>query len=328
MAEAQDAASGAAGGAAAGGAIGPWGAAIGAGVGALYGLAKGSQTGHGRFFSVTGSGAPPSQWGALQKQQEAMDAYRNGTGPNPDNAAYANDLIKQLAGGAQGRTAPQITGAQFTVDPTARQGLLDTAQRLGGIASGQQMGAGELAVNRQIGQATAQQMAAARMAHGANAALALRQMMRSNADLRLAGAGQAAQSRMQDQQGANAQLSSLFGNLYGQDAAAAAQNAQFGQQAQLANQQAALQQRGMNDALQMQALGQMLGWDQQTINAHLAAIQQQRANAEGPNFTASLLQGGGQLLPLLAQLWKQGQGGAPAVPNSGAPAGDPSALGA
>lgn len=326
MAQAQDALGGAAAGAAAGSAAGPWGALVGAGAGALYGLAKGSQTGNGHFWDARANSA--EQWNANVARLQAEDAYKNGTGPNPQNAQYANDLIKQLAGGAQGRMAPQITGAQFAVDPAARQGMLDTAQRLGGIASGQQMGAGELAVNRQIGQATAQQMAAARMAHGANSALALRQMMRSNADLRLAGAGQAAQSRMQDQQGANAQLGSLFGNLYGQDAAVAAQNAQFGQQASIANQQAMLQQRGMNDALQIQALGQMLGWDQQTINAHLAAIQQQRANAEGPNVTASLIQGGGALLPVLAQLWKQNQGGSPAIPNSGAPAGDPSALGA
>lgn len=295
---------GAAGGAAAGAALGPWGAAAGGLIGGAYGLLKGGGGG-----PATPANTP--DWmlpGQLQdqKQQQLAAAATQG--------AQIKNTLMGLATG-QNRQAPQIGGTQFAVDPTGRQGLIDTAGRLSGIASGQQMGAGELAVNRQLGQGLAQQTAAARMARGANAAIAARNAMRNQADMTLQGAGLAGQSRLQDQQAANQQLGQLYGGLYGQDAQVAAQNAQLGQQTQLANQQAALQQQGMNDALQMQALGQLLGWDQQTINAHLAAIQQQRANQEGPNVGASLLQGAGQLLPLVAQLLKGQGGGAAPDPN-------------
>lgn len=288
--------SGAASGAAAGSVFGPWGTAIGGAAGGLYGLLSGGGGGPVALTDAANWTLPSQQ---LKDQKAAAIA---------SNAAEGDKIKSTLMGmatDAQNRQAPTIAGTQLAVDQTGRQGVLDTAQRLGGIASGQQAGAGELAVNRQIGQATAQQMAAARMAHGANAALALRNMMRLNADTRFAGAGAAAQAQMQDQQAANAQLGSLYGNLYGADIGVAGQNAQLGQSAQVANQQAALQQRGMNDALQVQALGQLLGWDQQTINAHLAQIQQQRANQEGPNTGAALLQGAGNLLPLLAKLWGQ-----------------------
>jgi hypothetical protein len=118
------------------------------------------------------------------------------------------------------------------------------------------------------------------------------------ADLGLQGAGAAAQAQMQDQAEANRQLGSLYGNLYSQDATVAGQNAQLGQAAQLANQQAALQQQQMNDAMQIQALGQMLGWSQDQINAYMAQTQKMQAQNAAPNFGASLLQGGGNMLAL------------------------------
>lgn len=177
------------------------------------------------------------------------------------------DQAQQQLGQLGGSQAPQVYGQQL--DPSqmaqSRAGAYGVANRLGGVASGQQMGAGEIALNRQLGQGTAQQMAAARMAHGANAALAYRNAQRNNADMRLQGAGMAAQARMQDQTAANQQLGQMYGQLYGQDAAIAGQNANLGQQAALANQQAALQNR----ALQIQALGQQLGWSQAQIDEQL-----------------------------------------------------------
>ena len=163
--------------------------------------------------------------------------------------------------------APQVYGQQlnpYQMDQS-RGGMMDTANRLGGIASGQQQGAGEMAVNAQVGRANAAQNSAARMSRGANAALAYRNAMRNQADIGLAGAGQAGQARMQDQAQANAQLGQMYGQMYGQDAAVAGQNAALGQQAQLANQQAALQNR----ALQIQAYGQQLGWSQAQIDEEL-----------------------------------------------------------
>jgi len=186
------------------------------------------------------------------------------------------DIPKQLAGFDQAQTtltglsqqqAPQIYGTQLATGQTdqSRAGLMGTADSLGRIAGGQQAGAGELAVNRQVGQANAQQASLARQAHGTNSALAYRNAARTQADMGLQGAGAAAQAQMQDQQAANALRGQLYGQAYNQDATVAQQNAQLGQQAQLANQQATLQNR----ALQTQALGQQLGWSQAQIDEQI-----------------------------------------------------------
>lgn len=218
----------------------------------------------------------------------------NAINAKPQQYDFATGQLNQLAQTAGNRAAPQITGAQL--DPTqmgqSRAGLFGVANRLGAIAGGQALGAGEMAVNRQIGQATAAQMAGARSAHGANAALAYRNAMRNTADIGLAGAGQAAQAQLADQAAANQQLGSIYGSAYGQDASVAAQNAQLGQGAQIANQGATLQQRQMNDALQIQALGQMLGWDQATINAQIAKAN---ANAQDKGILGGALQTAGQI---------------------------------
>lgn len=212
-----------------------------------------------------------------------------GIDTKPQNYDKVTSQLGQIAASAQGRAAPQAQAYQMGPavqlaggpQDQARQGQMGVANRLGAIASGQQAGAGELAVNRQVGQAAAQQVAAARMARGANAALAARGAARNMADIGLGGAGAAAQAQMQDQQNANAQLGSVYDSMRGQDIGFAGQNAQLGQQAllqqaamgqqtALANLQAQLAQRGMNDQQQIAAMGQMLGWDQAKINAELA----------------------------------------------------------
>lgn len=227
-----------------------------------------------------------------------------GIDARPAQYDAATNQLGQIAAGAQGRAAPTAQATQagrtqlgqaFQLAPgqmdQSRGGLMGVANQLGAIAGGQQAGAGELAVNRQVGQATAAQTSAARMARGANAALAYRNAARNTADIGLAGAGQAAQAQMADQQAALGQLGGIYGGMYGQDANVAGQNAQLGQQAMLqqgamdqqtmltnaqagntvalANLQAQLAQTGMNDAQQLAALGQMLGWDQATLMAQL-----------------------------------------------------------
>jgi endosialidase-like protein len=210
------------------------------------------------------------------------------------------DIPKQLAGFDQAQTslqglsqqqAPQIGGTQLNADQTgqSRAGLMGTADSLGRIASGQQAGSGELAVNRQMGAANAQQASLARQAHGTNSALAYRNAARTQADMGLQGAGAAAQAQMQDAQAANALRGQLYGQAYNQDATVAQQNAQLGQQAQLANQQASLQNR----ALQIQALGQQLGWSQAQIDEQIkrGAVEQSDKGSLG-----GLLQGVGGLM--------------------------------
>lgn len=232
-----------------------------------------------------------------------------GIDTKPGHYDQATNQLGQIANTAGNRQAPQAQtgwiGNPYQLAPgqidQSRQGMTDVANRLGSVAMGQTAGAGELAVNRQVGQATAAQTAAARMARGANAALAYRNAARNTADIGLAGAGQAAQAQMGDQAAANAQLGSIYGQMRGQDIDVASQNAQLGQQVliqqaqmghqtALANLQAQLAQTGMNDAQQIAALGQMLGWDQAKINAELARAS---IAAGDKGILPGLLQAGG-----------------------------------
>lgn len=215
-----------------------------------------------------------------------------GIDSKPQQYDAATAQLGQMAAGAQGRAAPVAQAAQlgaaYQLAPgqmnESRAGAMGVANRLGAVATGQQAGAGELAINRQLGAANAAQISAARGARGAQSAIAYRNAMRNQMDMGLQGAGLAAGAQMQDQQAANAQLGGLYQGLYGQDAGVAAQNAQLGQQVALqqgafnqqtglANQAAQLQQQQMNDAMQITALGQQLGWDQARIQAEIAKAQ-------------------------------------------------------
>lgn len=261
---------GAASGAATGATIGSVVPGIGTGIGALGGAALGGLAG---YF---GGGS------TAKKVDPRFASYD-----------FATDKLTGMANAAP-RAAPTAQGA-YQLAPAqmaeSRGGMLGVANRLGAVASGQQAGAGELAVNRQLGQATAAQIAAARAARGGNAALAARAAARNTADLGLAGAAQASQAQMQDQQGANAQLGSLYGSMYGQDAQVAGQNAQLGQAMSLANLQAELAQRGMNDQQQLAVLAQMLGWDQAQVAAKLAADNK----PQQPSAMSQALMGAGQV---------------------------------
>lgn len=217
----------------------------------------------------------------------------NSVDARPKQYDAATAMLGQMAGTAQQRQAPTIGATQLAGGPQdqSRQGMMDVANRLGGIASGTQVGAGELAVNRQLSSINAAQNSAARMARGANAALAYRNAMRNQADAGLAGAGQAAQAQLSDQAAANQQLGSIYGTMRGQDIGYASENAQLGQAANLANQNAQLQQTGLNDARQIQAIGQQLGWDQARINAEL---QKAGIALQDQGIFPGLLQGAGQ----------------------------------
>ena len=144
-------------------------------------------------------------------------------------------------------------------------------------AAGTRPGAGELAVQRQVGNANAAQTAQASMARGADSALAMRNAARNQAEIGVNGAGQAAIAQMQDQQGAVGQLGGLLGMQRQQDIATAG-----------ANQQAQMQQQ----QLQLSALAQMLGVDQAALQQDLAKRQLQ---LQDKGSLGSILQLGGQI---------------------------------
>lgn len=172
------------------------------------------------------------------------------------------------------RAAPTMNTAQSD-QGRAQQGQL--AQMLMQQASGQRQGAGELAVQRQAGNAMAQQTSQAQMARGGNAAMAARNAARNSANIGTNAAGQASIAQLQDQQAAQGQLSGLLNAQRGQDIQVAGAN----QQSQLAQQQ---QQLG--------ALAQMLGVDQAELQAAMAKAN---TNAADKGMLGSLLEVGGKV---------------------------------
>ncbi|MGN6107230.1 MAG: hypothetical protein ACTHU0_19135 [Kofleriaceae bacterium] len=251
-----------------------------------------------------------SFWGGVKNWLFGGNATE-GLNTRGENADFAQGFLRNQVSGLGGREAPRAQAAQLGSAAQLNGGPQDQVRQqqqqavghLQGIMSGQQAGAGELAVNRQVGQAGAAQQAAARMARGANAALAARNAARNTADIGLGGAQQASIAQMQDQANATGQLAGILGTMRGQDLDLAGQNAQlaqqrmlqqgqFNQQANLANQQAALAQTGMNDQAQMGYLAQLLGMDQAQFAAELAKrglAQQDKGVFPG------LLQAGGQV---------------------------------
>lgn len=265
------------------------GAATGALSGAATGAAIGSVVpGIGTAIGAVGGGIIGGIGGWFSGSDD------ENKGVNLPHYDAATGHLTNAAQSAQYRLAPTVNAAwldRAQIDQS-RGGMMGVANRLGAIAGGQQAGAGELAVNRQLGQGMAAQVAAARMARGANSALAYRNMARNRADMSLAGAGMAGQAQMADQQAANAQLGQVYGSMYGMDTTVADRNAQLAQQAALANQGASLTQQQMNDAREQAALAQLLGWDQASNGANLGWAQYQ---SQQPNVAAGLLQGAGQL---------------------------------
>jgi hypothetical protein len=196
-----------------------------------------------------------------------------------ENHGYLTDVASRGLNTVNAREAPMAQSAQLgqaaqldsAQQAQVRAQQQQTAGYLQGILGGQQAGAGELAVNRQVGQANAAQMAAARMARGAGAALAARGAARNQMDIGLAGAGQAAQAQMGDQQMAVGQLGGLLAQTREGDLGLAGQNAQLQQQRML--QQGQFQQTGMNDQQQLGYMAQLGGMDQAQWEREIAKRQ-------------------------------------------------------
>lgn len=125
-------------------------------------------------------------------------------GPNYDpNRQQWTEQVNTGMAGIPGRVAPAI-------DPTFRNAQLTQMGQLQGIANGTQIGAGELAVNRQVSNALAAQQAGARMARGnANAGMAARMAARQGGAIGLSGVGMGQQAGMQDAQAAQGLLAQL-----------------------------------------------------------------------------------------------------------------------
>lgn len=183
------------------------------------------------------------------------------TNPSDYNAPLAHgaqidDLIKRGVVRAEGQAAPQLaTGPQDQF----RAMQMQQAQQLQNIASGQQKGAGELAVERQAQQALAGQQALAQMrgAGGAGQLAAARQA----AAIGSTAAGQGHQAALQDQANAQQLLAGVTGQGRGADIGIAGQNANLTQQ-----------QNQLNTAAYQDYIKSLLGMDQTQLQGQVAAM--------------------------------------------------------
>lgn len=216
-------------------------------------------------------------WGSL---------FLGGSGSSPSSYYTPYQNYGQLLNGyTQGSTnavnqqAPQLNGAQ---QAQFRQMQMQQAQQLQGVASGQQQGAGELAVQRQVANAQAAQQAQAAMARGgANAGLAMRNAASQQAGIGLSGAGQAQQAALTDQQTAQGQLTNALGQGRTQDLSLAGQNANLTQQ-----------QYAQNNQANLGYLQGLSGMDQGQLNAQAAMY----GNAQGnKGILGGLLTAGGSV---------------------------------
>lgn len=189
--------------------------------------------------------------------------------PKLNHGDYMGGYLQNALGGLGGQRL------NFGAADQSRGQMGQLASQLQGVASGTQKGAGEMAVDRQMGQATAAQQALANMARGSNTALAMRNAGRNQADLGVAGAGQAQQAALNDQTNARGQLAGLLSQMRSGD---------FTQQG--------LQQQnynGQNSAAQGY-LGQLLGLDQAQLQA---LLQKNQLGMQDQGHLAALLQAAG-----------------------------------
>lgn len=206
------------------------------------------------------------------------------------------DYLWGQMGGVHGRQAPQAAAARIAMGPQnqIRQRELTLADQLARVATGQERGAGEMAVGRQMNQAGAQQHAMARMARGGNAAIGARAAARTLGDIGVTGAGMSSQAALADQAAARGQLGALLGQTRGADIGLATGQAGLNQQTSLANMHAQLTQTGMNDAAAQAAMAQMLGISVAELNARMQ-LEGLKAGSVSQGLMGDLLAAGGQI---------------------------------
>lgn len=217
-----------------------------------------------------------------QMYQQYLEMKRQKDAEDQRKKYYSGEqVIRRGIEGVEGRPAPQAAGT--TIAPIAQMntGRADEfrgqqtalAQQLGRVASGQQQGAGELAVQRQAARALGQAQGAATMARGAGAAGAARSAARAIGAIGLGAAGQAQEAALADQAAARQQMAGVLAQGREQDITTAAANMS-------AENQRIFQQAGLDQATSlanMQARLQAIGMNDQAIQGYLQALNQAQA---------------------------------------------------
>lgn len=195
---------------------------------------------------------------------------------------YEQDRARSLAGIGQfdARGGPMADYARLNMAPQAqfRNGQMDLVQALTMQANGQ----GPSLAQGQLQQATdrnlAQAMALGQSMGGAQGAgLAQRNILQQQAGMSQQAASDSSLLRLQEQLQARNMLGQVLAGARGQDIGLAAEQAGLQQQSLMGNQNAALQQMSLNDAMrrfyEQQATG--LAQTQGGMNMGMAGLQQQ-----------------------------------------------------
>lgn len=225
---------------------------------------------------------PNSFWNKIYADAAAKKEREKASNTQWQDADYVRQQAQQGIANAQNRTAPQAAAPVMADQSTGRINSFIT--NLQGIASGQQMGAGELAARRQGQQAYANAIGAATMNRGANAVNGGRAAARAAVGIGQQTSGMSQQAALSDQQAANAALGQ--GIAMGQSGELA--RGQINQATQFENLRAKLQQMGLNDQAQQAYLSQLGGLNQSELAARINQANQ-------PSGWDKLLGVGGQL---------------------------------
>ena len=205
-------------------------------------------------------------------------------------ASDYQDQLKQLANQYGSRKAPGAETAQAG-DSAFRQNQAGLIAQLEAMGRGEGPSAASKLMQQAMDRAAAGQASAAAGAggRGVNAGAALRNAANNTAATQMQGARDTATLRAQEQLGALGQLGGVVQGARGQDLGLNTFNAGQQNQMNLANLQAIMQQQQLNQSGQLQALGMGM-------------------QGAGPGLGASLLAGGGSMMPgILQYLGAQGK---------------------
>lgn len=201
---------------------------------------------------------------------------------------YAANRSNSLAAAlqAQGRAGPSTGYSNISQGPQDqfRQGQLGLAYQLSQQAAGQGPSLAQQQLQAGTDRNIAQAMAMAQAQQGQGAGLAQRQVAQQQAGMAAQTNQDAGALRLQEQMQAQNMLGQVLAGGRGQDIGLATEQAGLNQGANLANLQATLSQRGMNDArsqfYDQAAMGQDLAQGQQNLSFAQLMAQNAQQNQQ------------------------------------------------
>lgn len=284
------------------------------------GLSEVAIRGSGALF---GSGTNPGILGTGQYQVTAPEVNM-AAGEVPHASDYRARL-DQAEAAARGRATPTVQAAQ--IDTTAGNQVRGQQQALAGQLQQAANGEGPSVAQEQLRQGLtrnlASTVAATNSTRGLGASSAAARLQASRAGLGQQAAADAATLRAQEVTAARGQLAGVLGDTRQADLATASQQAQLGQQAALANQQATLEDNRQKDALTQQylAMGMSLAQAEQAAAMRMEELRVQSQLEAEQIRSGAYTDAAGRRIHIaedvargIGQAAGAGAGGAPAAP--------------